>query len=92
MRSTDVVEVSCTIDSEGITPVVFGNIPDPELALMTSVKAYERLAAEAIATRSRRLAVDALMCHPLVGTYPLATGLVDAYLAANSAFTGPWGD
>jgi 6-phospho-beta-glucosidase len=92
MLPTDIVEVSCTVDAEGIAPVRIGTIPEPELALMRSVKAYERRAVEAIVTKSRGLAIDALMSHPLVLTYPLATALVDDYLAANAAFTGPWRD
>ena len=47
---------------------------------------------KAIASRSRRLAVEALMSHPLVLTFPRAKGLVDDYLSANGEFVGYWGD
>jgi len=57
---------------------------------MSAVKAYERLAARAILDRSRDTAVEALMCHPLVGSYPLARRLVDEYLAAHPGHSGEW--
>jgi 6-phospho-beta-glucosidase len=45
---------------------------------------------EAIAARSRTLAVEALMAHPLVGSYSLATALVDEYLVAHRQYVGSW--
>jgi 6-phospho-beta-glucosidase len=87
---TDVVEVSCVIEDGMVTPDRIHPVPGPELALISAVKTYERLAAQAITTRSRWTAIEALMCHPLVGSYPLARGLVDDYLAANRAHTGAW--
>jgi len=90
MAADDVVEVSCVVDGSGVTPVAIGAIPESELLLMKSVKLYERLTAEAIARRSRKLATAALMAHPLVLSYSRARALVDAYLAANREFTGDW--
>jgi 6-phospho-beta-glucosidase len=90
MAADDVVEVSCVVDGSGVTPVAVGAIAESELLLMRSVKLYERLTAEAIARRSRKLATAALMAHPLVVSYSRARALVDAYLAANRAFVGDW--
>ena len=90
MAADDVVEVSCVVDGSGATPVAIGAIPESELLLMKSVKLYERLTAEAIARRSRKLATAALMAHPLVLSYSRARALVDAYLEANRAFAGDW--
>ena len=50
-----------------------------------------RLTVEAIRTRSRATAVDALMAHPLVLSYSRAKPLVDEYLAAHRDFVGEWG-
>jgi 6-phospho-beta-glucosidase len=82
----DVVEVSCRVDRDGVRPIAIGRIPEPQLALIRSVKAYERLAVRAIVGRSRDIAVEALMTHPLVMSYPRASALVDSYLAAHHRF------
>ncbi len=48
--------------------------------MIASVKEYERLAVAAILQQDKSLAVQALMAHPLVGSYSLAKKLVEAYL------------
>jgi len=90
MAADDVVEVSCAVDASGVTPVAIGEVPAAERLLMQAVKRYERLTVEAIARRSRRLATEALMAHPLVLSYSRATALVDAYLARNREYAGDW--
>jgi 6-phospho-beta-glucosidase len=91
MRASDVVEVSCVIDRDGVRTLPIGAIPEPQLQLMRQVKLYERLTVEAIDTRSRATAVAALMAHPLVLSYSRAKPLVDEYLAAHAAYVGEWG-
>jgi 6-phospho-beta-glucosidase len=54
------------------------------------VKQYERLAVDAILTKSRSKATMALMAHPLVLSYSLARTLVDEYLDAHSIYVGEW--
>ena len=89
--ATDVVEVSCTVSSAGITPHVFmEGLPEDDTLLMQTVKRYERLTVAAIEARSRATAVDALMTHPLVGSYPTAKALVAEYLDAHGAYSGVW--
>lgn len=90
MRESDVVEVSCVVDRDGVRPLAVGQIPEAQAALMRSVKHYERLTVEAALTRSRRTAILALMAHPLVLSYPLAEKLVDDYLVAHAAHLGDW--
>ncbi|MBQ6267345.1 MAG: 6-phospho-beta-glucosidase [Clostridia bacterium] len=87
---TDVVEVTCDIIGGEAIPHRFGRVDAQNLELIRRVKNYERLASEAIRTRSRTRAVEALTLHPLVGSYSLATALVDAYLALNRPYTGDW--
>jgi 6-phospho-beta-glucosidase len=58
--------------------------------LMRSVKVYEKLTVEAIRERSRQKAVMALMAHPLVLSYSLASVLVDDYLSAHRQYVGEW--
>ncbi len=86
----DVVEIGCWVDARGVRPERVGVIPPDRLTLMRSVKLYERLAARAALTRNAGLAVQALTAHPLVGSYPLAEKLVDAFLAAHDSLLGAW--
>ncbi len=88
--SDDVVEVSCVIDRDGVRPVVVGAVPDSQQALISSVKRYERAASKAILSRSRDLAIDALMVHPMVLSYSRARGLVDDYLRAHGSWLPGW--
>ncbi len=88
MTDDDVVEVSCTVDEHGVRPLPIGAVPSAQLALMQAVKTYERLTVDATQRQSRQLAVQALMCHPLVLTYPRARALVDDYLAAHQPYLG----
>ncbi|MDF2984284.1 MAG: 6-phospho-beta-glucosidase, partial [Devosia sp.] len=54
------------------------------------VKHYERLTVQAVAQRSRALAVEALVAHPLVLSYSRAEPLVEKFLAAHAAHVGEW--
>ena len=91
LEAGDVVEVSCEVADGVIRPVRIGAIPEATAALIGSVKRYERLAVQAILQRSRSLAVQALMSHPLVLSYSRAASLVEAYLKVHAQFTGDWG-
>jgi len=90
MRPDDVVEVTCTVDGGGIQPVYVGEIPEGPFLLMRQVKYFERLAVRAILERDRALAVEALVAHPLVGSYERASKLVTNYLKAHSDYVGEW--
>jgi 6-phospho-beta-glucosidase len=92
MRDDDVVEVACRCDDRGLQPIPLDAIPEDQLLLMQAVKRYERLTVEAVATRSRERAIEALLVHPLIGSYSLARGLVDAYLEEHRAYVGEWND
>lgn len=90
MQDDDIVEVACWVDGAGVHPVHIGEVPPAQLQLMQSVKFYERLAAQAILNRSRDTAVQALAMHPLLGSYPLAKKLVDAFVEAHTEWIGEW--
>lgn len=83
LQADDVVEVTCEVDGAGIRPIHIGEIPEGPYLLMRTVKQYERLAVEAILRRDRNLGIEALAAHPLIGSYPLAENLLDAYLKAH---------
>ncbi|TDA66045.1 MAG: 6-phospho-beta-glucosidase [Chloroflexi bacterium] len=90
MARDDVVEVSCRVDGDGIHVMDIGQIPPAQLNLMKTIKLYEHLSIEAILTSSRTKAVEALMVHPLVLSYPRARALVDDYLKAHIELVGEW--
>lgn len=90
LRNDDIIEVSCTVNSSGIQPIHIGNIPESEFSLVQSVKQYERLAAQSILKRSRDLAIEALVAHPLVGSYPLSIRLIDEFINAHRNDVGDW--
>jgi len=55
-----------------------------------AVKLYEQLAVDAILQHSSRLAIQALMSHPLVRSFTRATKLVGVYMYAHTAYIGEW--
>jgi 6-phospho-beta-glucosidase len=90
LRDEDVVEVSCEVDRNGVHPVSVGSMPEAQAYLIQSVKHYERLTVAAARERSRALAIEALVAHPLVLSYSRAEPLVENYLAAHVAYVGEW--
>jgi len=90
LAAGDVVEASCRVDRAGVQILPVGEIPALPLGLMQSVKLYERLTVQAVRERSRWLAVEALMAHPLVLSYARARALVEDYLQAHAAQVGEW--
>lgn len=62
------VEVKCVVDSHGIQPVKFGELPSQLAALCTTNILVHQQAALAILERSRRRVVYALMLDPLTHT------------------------
>ena len=92
MAEDDVVEITCTIDSRGAVPMKFTEeeVKPSNLALMKTIKRYEKLTVEAVRTKSRAAAIEALTIHPLVQDYDLAVKLVDSYCKANEPWIGKW--
>jgi 6-phospho-beta-glucosidase len=81
-----IVEVPATVDASGAHPLAMGTMPLKVRGLIQSVAAYEELAVDAALSGSRRLAIDALACHPLVGSRDLARKLLEAYLDAHEQY------
>ena len=90
MLDDDVVEVTCEVNADNISPLPVSSVHADQLLLMQTVKLYERLAAQAILQRSRELAIEALTVHPLIGSYPLARALTEDFLAAHLDLLGEW--
>ncbi|MFC4913134.1 glycoside hydrolase family 4 [Actinomadura gamaensis] len=80
-----IVEVPALVGRSGPVPLTMGPLPAPVRGLTQAVHAYERLAADAAVTGSRRLALQALMAHPFVRSKHTAEKILDEGLAAHAA-------
>jgi 6-phospho-beta-glucosidase len=85
------VEIACIVDRAGAHPIRFGPIPLAIRGLIQAVKSYESLTVQAAVEGSKRLAMQALMAHPLVPSWDVARPLLDELLAANRAWI-PWAE
>lgn len=90
LLDTDVVEVTCTLEDGVYKPHPITHPGELQMELIRRVKIYERLASEALRTKSISKAVDCLMVHPLVNSYSLAKQLVEEYLESNQEYTKGW--
>ncbi len=79
LNDDDVIEVTCKVSKEGIQPVPIGEVPEYCYLLIRMVKLYEKCTVEAIKTKSKEKAIEALTLHPLVNSYSLAKKLVERY-------------
>lgn len=90
LLDSDVVEITCDVSKDGCVPHKFGKVDEQNLALISAVKNYERLASKAIRERSVKYAVEALTLHPLVNSYSLAKELVEKYIEHNKEYCDGW--
>lgn len=90
LLNTDIVEITCDIKDGEAIPHKFSNVDEQSLELIRRVKNYERLSSEAIRTKSRAKAIQALTLHPLVNSYSLAVKLTDSYIEHNKEYTKGW--
>ena len=80
LRDDDVVEVTCLADEHGAHPIAQGTMPEAAAALIGQVKLYERHTVEAAVHGSYDAALEALLVHPLVASYPAAKRILDDYV------------
>lgn len=83
------VEVPCLVDSRGPRPLRMGVIPLPIRGLIQAVKAYESLTVQAAVEGSRRVALQALLAHPMVPSWEVAKALLEDLMEANREWI-PW--
>ena len=76
LEEDDVVEMNCRVSRGGVERIAFEPLPQQVTGLVQTVKQYERLTVEAASLRSRRLAVQALLNHPLIHGYRNAETVV----------------
>jgi 6-phospho-beta-glucosidase len=78
-----VVEVTCRVDREGAHPLPVGPIPLAFRGMVQALKAYETLTVEAAVHRDKRLAMQALLNHPLAGDIDVIERLLPEMLEAH---------
>lgn len=78
------VETVCRVDAAGARALPMGEMPLAFRGLVQAVKAHETLTVKAAMARSRDLALQALLAHPLVGDIDVAEPMLDEMLAAHS--------
>lgn len=81
-----VVEVPCVIDATGAHPLKTEALPVEIRGLVHAVKSYEVLTSVAGAHGDRKRALLALLAHPLIPSFQVAQGLLDALLRAHQAY------
>lgn len=86
-----VVETPCVVGRQGPTPLVMGEIPGAVRGLTHAIHEYERLAADAAVTGDERLALRALLAHPLVTDKATAEKILAEGLAAHRAYLPQFG-
>ena len=91
LRDDDIVEVTCLADEHGAHPIAQGDLPPSAMTLIDQVKLYERLTVSAAVERSHARALDALLAHPLVASYPIARALLDGYMEELDGLLPPLG-
>ncbi|QHQ63499.1 glycoside hydrolase [Anaerocolumna sedimenticola] len=79
LEDEDVIEVTCKVSKAGIKPVPIGEVPESNYLLIRFIKLYEKLTVQAIKTKSKEKAIQALTLHPLINSYSLAKELVGKY-------------
>ena len=86
MPHNAVMEMAALVNGNGITPLAATPPPKAVWGLVSMVKNYEMLAAEAAVTGCRETALLALVSHPLVRDYDVAQEALAALLEANKAY------
>ena len=81
-----VVEAPSVVGASGAVPLAAGRLPPAVRALAVTVKAYEELTIEAAVTGNEDTAKMALLTHPLVPSWDVATGLWNDIKAAHRAY------
>jgi 6-phospho-beta-glucosidase len=77
------MESTCRIDRSGAHPLPVGTLPPAFRGTAQALKVYETLVVEAAVKRDRRLAIQALLNHPMAGDLDVVRPLVDEMLAAH---------
>jgi 6-phospho-beta-glucosidase len=77
VENNDIVEVSCQIGADRITPEPCGTLPEAVRGLVLAVKAYERATIEAAMSGSQLTARKAMLLYPAIGEWEPSKELLE---------------
>ena len=77
IEAGDIVEVSCQIGADTITPEPCGKLPEAVRGLVLAVKAYERATIEAALSGSNLEARKAMLLYPAIGEWEPSKELLE---------------
>jgi 6-phospho-beta-glucosidase len=84
-----VIEVPAVIAADGPSPVPVTPLEPLLRGLIAHVSGYEELAVGAALRGGRSRVLAALLAHPLIGQFDLASSLADRLIAENQQYL-PW--
>ena len=84
-----VIEVPAVIGADGPRAGALAPLSPVMRGLVAAVSAYEELAVDAAIRGGRHRLLAALLAHPLVGQFDLASALADRLIAENARYL-PW--
>lgn len=82
------VEVPAVVDAAGVHGVPLGSLPRPFAALLQNQVAVHLMTAEAVLTRSRRAALQALLADPVVTSLHAAEQILETMLELQAEYLG----
>jgi 6-phospho-beta-glucosidase len=77
IETGDIVEVSCQIGADTVTPESCGRLPEAVRGLVLAVKAYERATIEAALSGSNLEARKAMLLYPAIGEWEPSKELLE---------------
>ncbi len=81
-----VLEIPCHVNASGVVPIPAKALPLVCEGLITQVKAYEILTAQAAVTGDRKAAYQALLTHPLGPSADKVSSVLDDMLKTNCEY------
>lgn len=86
LDKSDIVELPCYVDINGVHPIVVSHIPEESRGLLQVVKNYERLTVQAATEGSYKKALQALSAHPFVPDALTAQAILDDFIEAHGEY------
>lgn len=81
-----VVEATCLVGLNGVTPLSDGALPEHALSLVRQIKTYEQRAVRAALSGKRSDLFEAMLSHPLIRRCENLEGLMEEMLDAHMAY------
>lgn len=81
-----VVEATCLVGRNGISPLSDGALPEHALSLVRQIKTYEQCAIRAALSGNRSDLFEAILSHPLIRRGENLEGLMEEMLNAHKAY------